>query len=143
MTTQTSTHDHPHHLKVLFICTTNIQRSLTAENVCRTIYSSHEFKSAGVSKKECERNNSTLCTQELLQWADIIFVFEALHIQRIVEHTGQQFVDKTVNLNIEDRYQYGQTELVDLIKSKVAHYLSNTGSILRTMIGASEKGSAT
>ncbi|MBE9396323.1 hypothetical protein IOQ59_03515 [Pontibacterium sp. N1Y112] len=49
-------------MKVLFICTANIQRSLTAEHVCRTLYPEHQFKSAGVSKKECARNNSTLCT---------------------------------------------------------------------------------
>jgi len=109
--------------KVLFICTANIQRSLTAEHYFTSLYSSSPkksvaFKSAGVSFKECQRNNSTLCTVELLKWADQIFVFEQMHIDRIVEHTGQRFVDKIHNFDIEDRYQYMQDELVELLRAR-------------------------
>lgn len=105
--------------KILFVCTANIQRSLTAEYYCRSIYPHIVFKSAGVSRKECERNNSKLCSVELLEWSDKIFVFEQMHIDRIAEHTGTQFVHKIHNLNIEDCYQYMQKELLILLQVKL------------------------
>jgi len=41
-----------------------------------------------------------------------------MHIDRIVEHTGQRFVDKIHNFDIEDRYQYMQDELVELLRAR-------------------------
>ncbi len=114
---------------VLFICTANIQRSLTAEHYCKPLYPQIEFKSAGVSRKECERNNSGLCTIDLLEWADQIFVFEQMHIDRIVEHTNQEFVHKIFNLNIDDSYQYMQKELVTLLQAKIQESFRNTAVI--------------
>ncbi len=52
---------------VLFICTANIQRSLTAEHYCKPLFLQIRFKSAGVSRKECECNNSNLCITDLLE----------------------------------------------------------------------------
>jgi predicted protein tyrosine phosphatase len=103
--------------KVLFVCTANIQRSLTAEHYFTSFYSPSSskrvtFKSAGVSAKECKRNGSALCTVELLEWADQVFVFEQMHIDRIVEYTGQRFLHKIHNLDIEDRYQYMEEGLI-------------------------------
>ena len=103
---------------ILFLCTANIQRSRTAETLFKGLYPGLNFKSAGLSKKECERNNSTLCTIELLTWADQIYVFEQLHLARIGEHSGGQFDSKITNLNVPDRYQFMQQELIDLLKSK-------------------------
>lgn len=110
-------------LKVLFVCTANIQRSLTAEHLCAQQYLNIEFKSAGVSRKECSRNNSTLCTEELLEWADIVFTFEAMHIDRIIEHTRNRHSQKLINLDIEDKYEYGDAVLESLISAKVKQYL--------------------
>jgi len=61
------------------------------------------------------KSGSTLCTPELLEWADTIYVFEATHIERIKEHTGDKCLAKITNLKIEDKYQYFQRELVLLI----------------------------
>ncbi|MEH6446378.1 MAG: hypothetical protein V7784_20980 [Oceanospirillaceae bacterium] len=105
--------------KVLFICTANIQRSLTAEHLFTTLYPQVEFRSAGVSKKECARNNSTLCTEQLLAWADTIFVFEQMHIDRINENTDGNSMAKITNLEIPDIYQYKDPELIELLKKKL------------------------
>ena len=105
--------------KILFVCTANIQRSLTAEHLFKSIYPHILFKSAGVSHRECMRNRSTLCTVELLEWASQIFVFEQMHINRIVEHTGQEFAHKMHNLNIDDCYQYMQKELITLLQARL------------------------
>ena len=105
--------------RVLFVCTANIQRSLAAEHLFKKINPQIAYKSAGVSKKECTRHNSKLCTERLLNWADIIFVFEQMHIDRIRENTGGSALKKIVNLEIEDTYQYNDPDLIKLLTAKL------------------------
>ena len=94
-------------MNVLFLCTSNVNRSKTCEDYFRQVNPVHNYKSAGLSYKNCERFNSTICTHELLLWADIIFVFEKIHIDRICEHHDDpDTFKKIVNLDIEDIYQY-------------------------------------
>lgn len=100
-------------MNILFLCTANIQRSRTAEELFKSRYPDHSFRSAGLSEKECSRNESTLCTEEMLQWADHVYVFEQMHIDRIEQHTGQRYIHKIECLEIEDIYQYMQAELVE------------------------------
>lgn len=108
-------------MNILFLCTANLNRSRTAEDYFREHHPlGYSFKSAGLSKKECERNNTCLCTVELLEWADKIFVMEAMHKTRIAENTGLTFIDKVINLNIPDIYKYKQTELIEILIKKVS-----------------------
>ncbi len=109
--------------RILFVCTANIQRSLTAEHLFSSLYPHILFKSAGVSLRECGRNSSKLCTVDLLDWASNIFVFEQMHIDRIVEHTGKKFTHKIYNLEIDDCYQYMQQELIEKLQAKLKHYV--------------------
>ena len=102
-------------MNILFLCTSNIQRSKTAEEVFRATNKNHQYKSAGLSYKYVQKANSTLCTEELLQWADRIYVFEQQHIERIQKHTGDVYLPKISNLNIPDNYLYFQKELVLLL----------------------------
>lgn len=102
-------------MNILFLCTSNIQRSKTAEELFRATNNNHQYKSAGLSEKYVSKANSTLCTVEVLQWADQIFVFEEMHIDRIQKHTGDVYLPKITNLNIPDDYQYFQRELVLLL----------------------------
>ncbi len=106
--------------KVLFLCTSNINRSKTAEHLAADLFDNIEVKSAGLSTKECLRNNSTLCTEELIHWADVIFTFEPMHEQRIREHLGNVVLN-IINLDIEDIYTYYQPELVDILTRKLMH----------------------
>lgn len=99
-------------MNILFLCTANLQRSKTAEELFRVANNDHIYKSAGLSAKYVQKANSTLCTEELLQWADRIYVFEQQHIDRIQAHTGDSYLSKIINLNIPDNYQYFQRELV-------------------------------
>lgn len=103
-------------MKVLFLCTANIQRSRTAEDLFRNRYPSHSFRSAGLSKKECLRNGSTLCTEDMLRWADVVYVFEEMHKDRIKEHTAHKYLHKIENLEIDDIYLYMQAELVEKLE---------------------------
>ena len=103
---------------VLFLCTSNIHRSKTAEHLAQELFPFVKFKSAGLSKKECVRNDSVLCTKELIFWADMVFVFERMHEKRIYEYLGDVNLN-LINLEIEDIYSYYQSELVDLLKVKL------------------------
>ncbi|ACJ29453.1 Protein tyrosine phosphatase, putative [Shewanella piezotolerans WP3] len=102
-------------MNILFLCTANKQRSKTAEELVGAADKSNQYKSAGLSAKYVAKAGSTLCTNEQLEWADKIYVFETTHIERIQEHTGNKFLAKITNLQIEDKYQYFQRELVLLI----------------------------
>lgn len=104
---------------VLFVCTANYQRSKTCEDLFSNLNSSLSFKSAGVSEKECKRRGSTLCTIEMLEKADVVFVFEPLHSERINQHTANCYNEKIINLKIEDKYQYMDSDLIELILSKL------------------------
>jgi predicted protein tyrosine phosphatase len=102
-------------MNILFLCTTNLQRSKTAEEIFRAANKNHQYKSAGLSAKYVQKANSTLYTEEMLQWADRIYVFEQQHIDRIQKHTRDVYLPKIINLNISDDYQYFQRELVLLL----------------------------
>ena len=102
-------------MNILFLCTANIQRSKTTEEVFRAANNNHQYKSAGLSEKYVNKANSTLCTEDMLKWADQIYVFEEQHIERIKKHTGDVYLPKISNLNIPDNYQYFQRELVLLL----------------------------
>ena len=106
-------------MNILFLCTSNIQRSKTAEELFRAANNNHQYKSAGLSEKYVSKANSTLCTVEMLQWADQVYVFEKQHIERIQKHTGVVYLPKITNLNIPDNYQYFQRELILLLLERV------------------------
>lgn len=112
-------------MNILFLCTANVHRSRTAEDYFKEASpNTYTFLSAGLSEKECTRNGSRLCTIELLEWSDKVFVMEEAHKTRIAEHTGDRFIDKIHVLDIDDIYQYNQPELVLLLKEKVRLGLS-------------------
>lgn len=104
-------------MKILFLCTSNIHRSKTAEDYFRTEHYNHEYKSAGLSEKYCEKYGSTLCTFELLDWADKVFAMETMHFERIYQYAGKKFLSKIEVLDIEDIYQYNQAELINKLKT--------------------------
>jgi predicted protein tyrosine phosphatase len=104
-------------MNILFLCTANKHRSRTFEDYYRAKCSGHHFKSAGLSQKLCEKFGTTLCSGELLAWAEQIFVMEERHKERIAEHTGDIYLNKITVLHIEDIYHYMQIELLDELQS--------------------------
>tara|TARA_R110001583_G_scaffold182901_1_gene341038 strand:- start:3425 stop:3766 length:342 start_codon:yes stop_codon:yes gene_type:complete len=105
-------------MNILFLCTANLHRSRTAEDFFKSLESEHVFQSAGLSKKYCGKNGSRLCTIELLEWAEKIFVMEPQHVERIIEHVGERYLAKIDVLHIDDIYTYMQPELLTKLASK-------------------------
>ncbi|MCO7250094.1 hypothetical protein [Pseudoalteromonas sp. Ps84H-4] len=105
-------------MNILFLCTSNLNRSKTAEDHFAVKDPLRVYRSAGLSEKECKRNSTTLCSEELLEWSDVVFVMEDEHVRRIEQYTGQRFLDKVINLNIPDVYQYGEPALIEQLEKR-------------------------
>jgi predicted protein tyrosine phosphatase len=108
-----------HKTKLLFVCTGNRDRSPTAEELFRNS-KDYEARSAGTSIFAVRR-----VTQELIDWADKIFVMSELedgHLTFLETHFDLK--GKSVHdLNIPDRYEGGSQGLINLLASRLARYL--------------------
>lgn len=105
----------PGSLNILFVCSKNQWRSPTGE----AIYRQHPFvraRSAGTSAKARHR-----VSQADIEWADIIFVMETKHRQRLRADFSDIVRHREIHvLGIEDIYQFMAPELIDEIKAAVA-----------------------
>lgn len=105
-------------MNLLFICSRNQWRSLTAEVIFKN-YPNHQAKSAGTEPSARIRIN-----EKLLQWADIVFVMEKKHRLRIQEKFPFIVNEKRIIvLDIPDEYQFMDEELVLSLKTAVLPYL--------------------
>jgi predicted protein tyrosine phosphatase len=104
-------------MNILFLCTSNLHRSRTAEDYFKSVEKNHVFQSAGLSEKYCAKYGTQLCSVEMLKWADKIFVMESLHANRIRQYAGEHYLAKVEILHISDIYKYMQPELLDEFKS--------------------------
>jgi predicted protein tyrosine phosphatase len=103
-------------MKLLFVCTANIDRSPTGEKLFR---GEHETKSCGTAPWTRMKLN-----RKLIWWADKIFCMEEHHKQAVLE-IDPEAESKVIVLEIEDIYQRGTRELEDVMKGKVEKYLSS------------------
>ena len=105
-------------MNILFVCSRNKWRSRTAETIFKGDQR-HEFRSAGT-----ENDARIKVNEKLITWADLIFVMEKRHKQRLEDKFDRQLNDKKiVILNIEDDYLYMDEELIETLKASVDPYL--------------------
>ncbi len=105
-------------MNILFVCSRNQWRSPTAEEIFKNSQE-HQAKSAGT-----EPSARIKITEKLINWADIIFVMEKKHKERIEQRFAAVVDEKElIVLDIPDEYQFMDEELVDLIKLSVSQYL--------------------
>jgi len=106
-------------MKILFVCSANKQRSKTAEDFFSIKYNNHKFLSAGTNIKICRKEGTTELTEDLLIWADKVYVMEQKHVNQIQKHTGSKYYTKIHVLNIPDIYNYYNTELITILEEKI------------------------
>jgi predicted protein tyrosine phosphatase len=105
--------------RVLFVCSRNRLRSPTAEEVFRA-WPGLEVDSAGLAG-----DAEVVLTNEQLDWAELVVVMEARRRRRLRSRHRDRFKGKRVAcLDIPDRYDFLQTELVELL-------LKRAGPLLR------------
>ena len=104
--------------KLLFICSQNRLRSPTAEQVF-SLDDRLEVRSAGLDKDAV----NTLSSDDL-QWADIIFVMENTHLNKLSKKYSKYLRRKRViTLNIPDDYGFMDSELVEILERLVPGYV--------------------
>lgn len=104
--------------RVLFVCTHNEVRSLTAEQLYRR-RSDLEVRSAGIAS-----HAKNPLTPEVIDWADLVVTFEPKHSDQVCK----RFPDKArqhsvVCLGLKDEYEYKSPKLVIKLVSKLKPYL--------------------
>jgi predicted protein tyrosine phosphatase len=104
--------------RLLFICSRNRLRSPTAERVF-ALHPGVEAASAGLAPDAEE-----MLTPEHLDGADLIFVMERAHRAKLKRQFRRYLKGKkVVCLDIPDRYQYMQPELVAMLEQRVIPHL--------------------
>ena len=105
-------------MNLLFVCSENRLRSPTGEEV----FSKYE----GINAIGAGTNNSaqTTVSGDLIEWADVIFVMEKYHRNKISKKFKELLKDKrVVCLDIPDNYNRMDSVLVSLMENKVSKHV--------------------
>ncbi|WP_248062232.1 low molecular weight protein tyrosine phosphatase family protein [Paenibacillus silvae] len=105
-------------MKLLFICSRNKWRSLTAEKIFDK-YNDYEVRSAGT-----EEGARIKVTEGHIGWSDLIFVMEKKHTRRLKAKFPISLKNKRlICLDIPDDYQFMDEELIEILKSRVSEHI--------------------
>lgn len=105
-------------MNLLFVCSQNRLRSPTAEHHFSLI-EGVETASAGTN-----RSAEVPLSGELVEWADIIFCMERLHVERLRQRCSRHIGSRrVVCLDIPDRYEYMDPGLIEVLDRKVSPHL--------------------
>lgn len=100
-------------MKVLFVCTGNIDRSRTAQELFNGV-KGIEAKSAGTSAQA-----PVQLSIQLIRWADRIFCMEDQHQAAVLE-LDPEAQPKIEVLNIPDLYTHAEPRLKKLLNKKIS-----------------------
>jgi predicted protein tyrosine phosphatase len=105
-------------MNILFVCSRNQWRSPTAESIYKN-RNGIKAKSAGT-----EPSARIRLTSNLIKWADLIFVMERKHKERMIGKFPDETKTKSIIiLDIEDEYKYMDKELIEEIVAKVESHI--------------------
>jgi predicted protein tyrosine phosphatase len=105
-------------MKILFVCSQNKWRSLTAERICDG-FAGYSVRSAGT-----EEGARIKITAGHIGWADLIFCMETKHMDRIRSKFGTSLEGKRlICLHVPDEYEFQEAQLTEILKSKLSAYI--------------------
>jgi predicted protein tyrosine phosphatase len=106
-------------MHLLFVCSQNRLRSLTAETIFDRV-GGHDVRSVGT-----EHGARVRITAGHVGWADLIFVMEKRHLSRLQHKFREEITGKRiVCLHIPDDYEYMDEELIDRLRGGVAPHVA-------------------
>ena len=104
---------------LLFVCSRNQWRSPTAEAIWRR-RPGFDARSAGTSPNA----RKTIGPADI-RWADVIFVMERKHLNRVQAQYARLLEHKPIySLDIPDDYRFMDPELMTLLEDTVKPYLN-------------------
>jgi predicted protein tyrosine phosphatase len=104
--------------KLLFVCSRNKWRSLTAEKIFADL-PGYAVRSAGT-----EPAARIKVTGGHIRWADLIFAMEKCHVARLRDRFGEALAGKPlICLNVPDDFQFMDPDLVGLLKARVGEHI--------------------
>jgi predicted protein tyrosine phosphatase len=107
--------------RLLFVCSQNRLRSPTAEQVFAD-HPAMECASAGTNQ-----DAEVPLTPELVEWAEVIFVMEKAHLNKVNRKLRPYLANKRVIcLDIPDRFEFMDPELIRLLKVKVNRFFPHS-----------------
>ena len=105
--------------KLLFVCSQNKLRSLTAEKLFQG-FPLYQVRSAGT-----QPGARIVVTEGHIGWADMVFCMEKSHVNRLRRKFPEALEGKEVIcLHIPDEYEYMQPELIDELRGRLGLYLT-------------------
>ena len=105
-------------MNLLFVCSENRLRSPTAEEVFS------RFKNICAIGAGTNADADTPVSGDLIEWADIVFVMEKSHRNKVSKKFRNLLKKKrVVCLGISDDYDRMQPELIRLLENKVSRYV--------------------
>ena len=104
--------------KILFVCSLNKFRSLTAEKMY------DRFDRYQVRSRGTEKGARIKITEGDVGWADIIFTMEKRHTNRLRKKFRESMMGKkVVTLFIEDIYEPMEPALIQVLSQKLRRYI--------------------
>ena len=108
--------------KILFVCSRNRRRSLTAETIFKS-EPAWEVRSAGT-----EAGARIKVTAGQLGWADVIVVMEKRHKERLRQKYPEALAAKPcVCLFIADDYEFMDASLIEVLREKMREHFPAAG----------------
>ena len=108
--------------KLLFVCSRNRKRSLTAERMFASV-TAWDVRSAGT-----EEGARVKVTEGHIGWADVIVVMEKRHKERLAQKFSEVFAGKAcVCLFIRDEYEFMEPALTALLQEKMREHFPELG----------------
>ena len=109
-------------MKILFVCSQNKWRSLTAEKLFEGV-AGYTVRSAGT-----EQGARIKVTEGHVGWADVICCMEKKHVRRLRSKFPTLTADKRiVCLHIPDEYEFMDPRLVTLLQDKWQEHVEMPG----------------
>jgi len=108
--------------KILFVCSRNRRRSVTAEKVFAKV-TGWDVRSAGT-----EDGARIKVTEGHLGWADVIVVMEKRHKERLQQKFPETFADRPcMCLFVADDFEFMEPALVELLREKMREHFPELG----------------